>query len=182
MIGEKSNFQPENRKQASRPGLSFPDKAMNWLGSTKSLISHSLFFVGIFALQFFGFDFGEVLLILTTLVSLEAIYMAIFIQMAVNRTNQSLQEVEEDVAEIQEDIEEVEKDIDEIQKDVDEIQEDVEGVEKDIDEIQQDVDEMTEEEKEDAVEEEKTQEILGTIEQSLQKLMSDIEELRQKQK
>jgi septal ring factor EnvC (AmiA/AmiB activator) len=153
-----------------------------WVGSISSLIVHTILFVASFLLIVFGVDSDKVLLVLTTIVSLEAIYLAIFIQMTVNRNTQSLEEVEEDVAEIQEDIEEVEKDIDEIQKDVDEIQEDVEGVEKDIDEIQQDVDEMTEEEKEDAVEEEKTQEILGTIEQSLQKLMSDIEELRQKQK
>jgi hypothetical protein len=41
-----------------------------------------------------------VLLVLTTLVSLEAIYLSIFIQMAVNRTAQSIKEVEEDFEEI----------------------------------------------------------------------------------
>ena len=132
-----------------------------WVGSISSLVVHTILFVASFLLIVFGVDSNKVLLILTTIVSLAAIYLAIFIQMTVNRNTQSLEEVEEDVAEIQEDIEEVEKDIDEIQKDVDE---------------------MTEEEKVEAVEEEKTQEILGTIEQSLQKLMNDIEELRQKQK
>lgn len=46
------------------------------------------------------------MLILTTAVSLEAIYLAIFIQMTVNRTSESLEEVEEDIEDLQEDIEE----------------------------------------------------------------------------
>lgn len=67
------------------------------------------------------------LLILTTVVSLEAIYLAIFIQMSVNKNSRDIEIIQEDVGEIQEDIEDIEEDIDEIQKDVDEIQEDIEG-------------------------------------------------------
>jgi len=77
------------------------------------------------------------LLILTTIVSLEAIYLSIFIQMSVNRQAKRLREVSEDIVEIQEDVEE-------IQEDVEEIQEDVEGIEKDIDEIQEDVEDINE--------------------------------------
>ncbi len=139
-----------------------------WVGSISSLIVHTILFVASFLLIALGVNTETVLLVLTTVVSLEAIYLAIFIQMTVNRNTQSLEEVEEDIDEIQEDIEGVEKDIDEIQKDVDEIQEDV--------------DEMTEEEKLEVAEDEKTQQILGTIETGLQKLMKDIEELRQRQK
>lgn len=81
---------------------------------------------------FLGVNWDEVLLILTTVVSLEAIYLAIFIQMTVNRTSMSLREVEADVDEIQKDVDEIQEDIDEIQEDVDEIQEDVaEQTEKD---------------------------------------------------
>ncbi len=95
----------------------FPDKAMNWVGSSSSLIVHTILFVGGFALVFFGFHFDKILLVITTAVSLEAIYLAIFIQIAVNRNTASLGEVEENIDEIQEDIQDMEKDIDEIQED-----------------------------------------------------------------
>jgi len=68
------------------------------------------------------------LLVLTTIVSLEAIYLAIFIQMTVNRQVRELAEVSGDVEDIQENLEEISQDVDEIQKDVDEIQEDVEEI------------------------------------------------------
>lgn len=102
----------------------------NWIGSKASLVFHTIFFVIMFSLPFFGFELDTVLLFLTTLVSLEAIYLAIFIQMTVNRNTQSLEEVEEDIEEIHEDVEEIQADVDEIQEDVDEIQEDVEEIEK----------------------------------------------------
>lgn len=50
----------------------------------------------------------KVLLILTTAVSLEAIYLAIFIQMTVNRTTTSLAGVEKDIGDIQEDVDSLE--------------------------------------------------------------------------
>jgi len=103
------------------------DKATRWIGSTSSLVVHTIFFVIAFILPFTGaLSFQEMLLILTTIVSLEAIYLAIFIQMSVNKNSQDIEIIQEDVGEIQEDIEEIEEDIDEIQKDVDEIQEDIE--------------------------------------------------------
>ena len=72
----------------------------------------------------------RMLLVLTTLVSLEAIYLAIFIQMSLNFTRESLAEVEIDVDEIQKDVDEIQHDVDEIQHDVDEIQEDIEDIEE----------------------------------------------------
>ncbi len=104
-------------------------KFTKWIGSRSSLILHTLFFMLMFALPLFGYRFDTVLLFLTTVVSLEAIYLAIFIQMSVNEQAESLKEVEEDVGEIQ-------KDVDEIQHDVDEIQEDVDEISEDIDELQ----------------------------------------------
>src|SRR6202000_3240896 len=87
-----------------------------------------IFFIIAFALPLLGLlSFERMLLVLTTLVSLEAIYLSIFIQMSVNKNSQDIEIIQEDVGEIQEDIEEIEEDIDEIQKDVDEIQEDIEG-------------------------------------------------------
>jgi len=104
------------------------DKATKWIGSISSLVIHSLFFIISFAIPAFGMvSFEKMLLILTTVVSLEAIYLAIFIQMSVNKNSQDIEIIQEDVGEIQEDIEDIEEDIDEIQKDVDEIQEDIES-------------------------------------------------------
>jgi len=86
-----------------------PIKVTDWLGSSWSLLLHTLFFAAMFGLYLIGYDFEKMLLILTTLVSLEAIYLSIFIQMTVNRNTQSLQEVEENIDEIQEDIQEDDK-------------------------------------------------------------------------
>ena len=88
------------------------------VGSIASLVVHSIIFVVIFGLLLFGVSLDSILLILTTAVSLEAIYLAIFIQMTVNRNTQSLEAVEGDIDEIQGDIDELEKDVDEIQEDV----------------------------------------------------------------
>jgi predicted nucleic acid-binding Zn-ribbon protein len=132
-------------------------------------------FVLAFVLVFLGVDFDKVLLVLTTLVSLEAIYLAIFIQMTVNRNTQSLEEVEEDIDEIQEDVEGIEKDIDEIQ-------EDVEGMEKDIDEIQEDVDKLEEDEVEDDLHDEATMKTLDKLQVDMQRLMDDIQTLKSQKK
>jgi uncharacterized membrane protein len=123
-------FNKERKVQLERVA----DKATRWIGSTSSIVFHTMLFVMAFVLPFTGVvSFEEMLLILTTAVSLEAIYLAIFIQMAVNKNSQDIEiiqegvgEIQEDVGEIQEDIEEIEEDIDEIQKDVDEIHEDIE--------------------------------------------------------
>ncbi len=96
-----------------------------WIGSYSSLIVHTLFFIVCFVASVSGWiGFDSMLLILTTIVSLEAIYLSIFIQMSVNRNTQAIDIIQEDVGEIQEDIEDIEEDIDEIQKDVDVIQDD----------------------------------------------------------
>ena len=108
------------------------------------MVIHTLFFIVIFSLPFFGYKLDTVLLVLTTVVSLEAIYLSIFIQMTVNQNTESLEEVEEDIEGIVEEVGEIAVDVDEIQKDVDEIQEDVDEIAVDVDEIQKDVDEIQE--------------------------------------
>lgn len=140
---------------------SLAEQFTNWLGSTTSLVVHSIAFVISFMLIFLGVSVDKVLLVLTTAVSLEAIYLAIFIQMTVNRNTQSLEEVEEDI---------------------DEIQEDVEGIEKDIDEIQEDVDKLEEDEVEDDLHDAATIKTLDTIQNDLQKLMQDIQTLKEQKK
>ncbi len=136
------------------------------VGSIWSVIIHTLLFAGAFTLVLLGAELERVLLVLTTIVSLEAIYLSIFIQMSVNHQARALasvekeideiaedvEEIAEDVGEIAEDVEdiqeaheEIQEDIEEIQKDVDEIQGDVEEIQKDVDEIQEDVEEIQEE-------------------------------------
>ena len=127
------------------------------VGSIWSVIIHTIFIIGAFLLVFFGFPLDRVLLVLTTILSLEAIYLSIFIQMSVNFQAKALANVEEDIDEIQEDVEEIQEDmegiaedVEEIQEDVDEIQEDVEEMQEDIEEIQEDVEEMEEEKPKDS--------------------------------
>ncbi len=150
------------------------NNATSWIGSIESLLIHTLVFAISFSLVLFGIAIDRVLLVLTTVLSLEAIYLAIFIQMSVNKNTLRLNQVEKEVVEIgdnvdeiaedvqgiQDDVEHIEKDIDEMQEDVEgiekevmeigdnveEIAEDVEGIEKDIDELQEDVEEISESE------------------------------------
>ncbi len=108
-------------------------KATIWIGTPTSILVHTILFVGIFALGLVGFGIDQILLILTTAVSLEAIYLAIFIQMTVNQHTESLENVEDDIEEIQEDIDELEQDVDDLEEDSDLIQRDVEELSGDID-------------------------------------------------
>ncbi len=116
-----------DKKLINKP---FEERIATWVGSTSSLYIHTAMFLAAFILILLGVSEERVLLILTTLVSLEAIYLAIFIQMSVNKNTESLEEVEEDLGEIQEDIEDIQEDVDEIQEDIDEIEEDVDDIEE----------------------------------------------------
>jgi len=151
----------EKRKRKFSPVEQTANRFTEWVGSTSSLLVHTLVFVVSLALVFLGVGVDKVLLVLTTAVSLEAIYLAIFIQMTVNRNTQSLEEVEEDIDEIQEDVEEIEKDIDEIQEDVDKLEED---------EAEEDLHDVA------------TIKSLDTIQADLQKLMQDIQALKEQKK
>lgn len=119
-------------------------KITKWTGSIWSIIAHTFLFIGAFTLVLLGINLDRVLLVLTTVVSLEAIYLSIFIQMSVNHQARALANVEKDIDEIQEDVEEIAEDVEEIAEDVEEIAEDVEEMQEDIDEIQEDVDEIQE--------------------------------------
>lgn len=84
-------------------------KIIRWVGTPYSVIFHTLLFITIPSLVFLGFEVRSILLIFTTWLSIEAIYLAIFIQMSVNRNTESLEEVEEDIEDIQEDVTEEEE-------------------------------------------------------------------------
>jgi len=90
------------------------DKLTNWIGTPVSIVAHTLFFVGIFVLKIFGVSVDQILLILTTAVSLEAIYLSIFIQMSVNKTKMKIAGVEKDIDDIQEGVQEISEDIEDI--------------------------------------------------------------------
>jgi uncharacterized protein YoxC len=132
-------------------------KITNSVGTPVSVLVHTALFAGSLSLIFIGFNLEQVLLILTTWVSLEAIYLSIFIQMTVNRNTKSLEEVEEDIEEIQEDVEGLEDDVEEISEEIDDIQ--AEDVKADMQEAEAKI-------------------TLKNIEDDLEKLVNDIGSLK----
>ena len=147
----------------------FVEKITAWVGSVPSLLLHTILFVACFVFALLGeISWDVMLLLLTTIVSLEAIYLSIFIQMTVNRHAQELAEVSEDVDEIQ-------KDVDEIQEDVEEITHDVDEIQKDVDEIQEDVEEISDE---DATAEKQQAVALEQLTQDVRRLLVDLEQMK----
>lgn len=141
-----------------------------WVGSPASLIVHTLLFTASFAVVLLDvISFDRMLLVLTTIVSLEAIYLSLFIQMTINFNTDTIGEVEKDIDEIQEDIDEMQEDVEEIQEDVDELQEDVEDISEDVEEIA-----------EDEAADKKREKALSDIQSDLHRLVEDLEKLRQK--
>lgn len=144
-----------------------------WVGSPASIVWHSIVFAASFALAFFDvISFDRMLLILTTIVSLEAIYLAIFIQMTINYQ-------QEDIAEVQEDLEEISEDVGEIQEDMGELQEDVEEISEDVEEMAEEEDTAEAAEERRKVEQRQT---LEEIQGDLRKLLEDIERLKSNHK
>lgn len=129
-----------------------------WVGSGPSLIIHTLLFAGSFLAVYTDVvDIDRMLLILTTIVSLEAIYLAVFIQMTLNLQAASIAEVGEDVEEIQEDVGEIQEDVEELQGDVEDI---------------------STEEFIEVTEEEQQQKVLESIRTDLQRLIGDVDKLK----
>ncbi|MBU2103833.1 DUF1003 domain-containing protein [Patescibacteria group bacterium] len=140
------------------------------VGSPASLFVHTAAFAGFFLLSILNVISWEfMLLVLTTIVSLEAIYLAIFIQITVNRHTESLREVEED--------------IDELTEDMDDIQEDLEEISEDIEEIQEDFEEMNEEDDEDDNEQPQKRisqaKALERLRRDVESVLADLEALKQ---
>ncbi len=175
MVKNKKILPTKKESQLNLEKISI--NATHWIGSIGSLIIHTILFVGVLSLSFFGFNFDRILLILTTILSFEAIYLAIFIQMTVNRNTIQLHEVEKDIEEIQEDVEEISEDIEDIQEDVEEISEDIEDIQEDVEEISGE-DEATG--KEEEVEKKKSKLALAKLEKTLAILLKEIEEIKKK--
>lgn len=151
------------------------------IGTPTSVVVHSILFVSIFSLYFFGVTVDHILLVLTTAVSLEAIYLSIFIQMSINRTTESIEEVHEDVGEIAKEVDEIQEgvediggDVDEISKDIDELQEDVEDISEDVDDLSKDIEYIQDEEKQEEV----SKELISSMESQMQKIMQELQALK----
>lgn len=140
-------------------------KAMQWIGSPGSIIAHTSAFIFTFLLYFMGIKIEEILLFLTTIVSLEAIYLSLFIQMSVNIQANKLSSVADEIVDIQENVED--------------IQENVEDIQENVEDIQKDVEEINEEDEEDDSEED--EEILERIESTLNMLMKEVFDLKRQQ-
>lgn len=98
---------------------------IKWIGTPASLVIHTLFFAGMLVLGLFGISMQNILLILTTIVSLEAIYLSIFIQMSINEHTKHLEAVKDTVSTLQETVDDVQETIDDVQETVDDVQETV---------------------------------------------------------
>lgn len=159
-----------------------------WVGSAASVTAHTIMFIVAFVLPSVGVvSFERMLLVLTTIVSLEAIYLSIFIQMSINMNNKNIEiiqddieELGEDIEEISEDLEELGEDIEELGEDIEEIGEDLEEIQKDVDELQEDVDEIQVDSKEELKKDIKEAEILLSIQATLAHLQREIEQLKAK--
>lgn len=155
-----------------------------WVGSIPSLIVHTVVFLVSFLLPVFGIiEFDKMLLVLTTVLSLEAIYLSIFIQLSVNKSHEHIEDLKEDVGEIQEDIEDIQEDLEEISEDIEEISDDIEDIQEDIEEINEE-----EDEEEDHAERAKNvmlksnistnKQEIKTLREMISKLQSQLEELK----
>ena len=120
-------------------------RVTRWVGSLPSVLLHTVLFAASFGAAWSGFvDVDRMLLVLTTLVSLEAIYLAIFIQMTINEQAADIDEIQEDIEEIQEDVEEIQEEgeeeeakesadrkaLDEIRTGLSKLMKDIEGLQK----------------------------------------------------
>jgi peptidoglycan hydrolase CwlO-like protein len=157
------------------------EKVITWIGSVPSMIFHSCVFLGFLILVLIGpFPRDLVLLVWNTIVSLEAIYLAIFIQFSVNRNTVSLREVEEDIDEIQEDVEDLGEDLEEIQEDIEEMSEDVEEMSEDVEEMQKDLEELNEEEEAEEQMHRDHAKNIDKLTEDIRRVLKDLETLKEK--
>ena len=83
------------------------DRITSWMGSTQSILAHTAILTATFSLIPLGLDPDSVLLVTTTILSIEAIFLAIFIQRSVNAQSIRLESaIEKIVKNVTENIEE----------------------------------------------------------------------------
>lgn len=79
------------------------------VGNPFSLLIHTLLFGGFFILRYLGIVSNSVLLVLTTAICLEVIYLFIFVYTIVKKNTKSLTDVQGYITEVQQEEEEVHK-------------------------------------------------------------------------
>jgi uncharacterized protein YoxC len=163
------------------------ERVIIWIGSPASLVLHTVIFIGFFAVSLLRWVAWDLmLLVLTTVVSLEAIYLAIFIQMTVNRQSESLKEVEEDVESIQENVEELGENVEELGENVEELGENVEELGENVEDLKEDVEDIQEdiggisEDSEDEAREKRQAEMLTALTNDVKALLLHLEALKAK--
>lgn len=114
------------------------------VGTPISIVIHTVIFVLAFFAYFFGVSLEIVLLVMTTFLSIEAIYLSLFIQFSVNMTKESLEDVEENIDEIQEDVEGLEGGFGEIAEDVEGLEGNIKKMTKNVEELEADVEDISE--------------------------------------
>jgi uncharacterized membrane protein len=162
------------------------ERVIVWIGSPASLALHTVVFVGFFTVPLLGMLSWETMFaVLTNVVSLEAIYLAIFIQMSVNRQAASLKEVEENVEELGENVESIQEDVEELGENVEELGEDVEELGEDVEELGENVEDIKEEIAEDpgeeqaeALRERKHAEMLEALTNDVKAMLKHLETLK----
>jgi len=111
----------KNDKKTALDAIS--DTVIVWVGTTQSIIIHTILFILFFAAHWiFGISYDLILLILTTVVSLEAIYLAIFIQRSVNQQANRLDDVEESLDDVEESLDDVEENLDDVEESIDAVE------------------------------------------------------------
>lgn len=177
---------PKNNPENKTEVKTVFEKVTAATGSYASIAIHTVIFAMFLLAPVFGWmEKDNALLTLTTIVSLEAIYLALFIQISVNRNTESLESVEEDIQEIQEDVEDISEevedlgeDLEKIEKDIDEIQEDVEEISEDVEELGEDVEDLEEDTDEEKKRKEEQKMRLEKIESTLEVLLKEIGNLK----
>ena len=124
------------------------DKVTSWIGSTASIIFHSCFFVFAFVSHWlFSWSFDSILLVLTTVVSLEAIYFSIFIQRAVNQQAERLGDVEESLDDVEDSLDDVEEALEEDEQEEEAEEESLEDVVTEMKKVLKEMKKMAKEKK-----------------------------------
>lgn len=115
---------PKDKTKQKLTLSNLPDRLIAWVGTGQSLIIHTFLFVFAFVAHWiFGWTFDIILLVLTTIVSLEAIYLAIFIQRSVNQQATRLDDVEESLDDVEESLDDVEENLDDVEESIDAVEE-----------------------------------------------------------
>jgi hypothetical protein len=78
---------------------------IEFIGTPYSLVLHTLLFAGTWGLHFWGVSTSDILIGMTTLVSIEALYLGIMNQIVLNRHTKSLKDVDSHVEELQTEVE-----------------------------------------------------------------------------